>query len=262
MNDVVENRQRGVVEREATMRIGPLGSTIHVLRADAGTVVELASIDWNRAFRRVCLDPARGLITLMAPSRLHDELARILDHIVDVAASALTGAVNGLLTARLREPGSPPGTGMEPDCAFYVGEKARAYRAALTDGRETADAFFEKHAPDLVVEVEITSADEGKIERYRDLGVRELWLLDDRAGSGVPQAEFLALRPRTAPRPLASSSILRGLTPDDICEAIVGVRLSVTRDERTEAVAHIVRRRQQVSVRVREADTPSFARSG
>jgi len=30
-------------------------------------VVELASIDWNRAFPLVYLDPIRGLITLMSP---------------------------------------------------------------------------------------------------------------------------------------------------------------------------------------------------
>ena len=111
------------------------------------------------------------------------------------------------------------------------------------------------------MEVEITNADESKIERYADLGVRELWLLQDPNGSGAPQAEFLALRPRTAPQRLSSSAVLRDLTPDDICEAIVGVRLSVTRDERTEAVARIVRRRQRTSVRVREADTPYAAGS-
>ena len=180
---------------------------------------------------------------------------------MDIAASALTGAVKGLLNARLREPGSPPGTGMEPDCAFYLSEKARAYRTALAAGKQAADAFFDENAPDLVVEVEITRADESKIERYADLGVRELWLLRDPEGSGTPRAEFLALRPRTAPRRLASSAVLRSLTPDDVCEAIVGVRLSVTRDERTEAVARIVRRRQRSSVRVREADT-AYARSG
>ena len=164
------------------MHTGPLGSTIHVLRADAETVAELASIDWNRTFRRVYLDPVRGLITLMAPSRLHEEFSAILGHVVDIAASALTGAVKGLRNARLREPDSPPGTGME--------------------------------------------------------------------------------RPRTAPRRLSSSNVLLGLTPDDICKAIVGVRLSVTRDERTEAVAGIVRRRQRTGVRARETDTPYAARSG
>ena len=52
------------MSKPVTMHIGPLGSTIHVLRADAATVAELAAIDWSRHFRRVCLDPARGLITL------------------------------------------------------------------------------------------------------------------------------------------------------------------------------------------------------
>ena len=254
VNDVTQNREHIVAEREATMHTGPLGSTLHVLRADPQTVIELAAIDWNRSFRRVCLDPVRGLITLMAPSRLHEELAGTLDHVVDVVASALTGAVKGLLAARLREPTAPPGTGMEPDCAFYVGEKARAYRTALANGKEAADAFFDESAPDLVVEVEITSADESKIERYADLRVREIWLLRDPEGSGTPRAEFLALRPRTVPRRLASSAVLPGLTPNDICEAIVGVRLSVTRDERTEAVARIVRRRQRTSVRVRDGE--------
>ena len=262
VNDVTITRASVETERQATTRTGPLGSTIHVIRADPETVVALAAIDWNQAFPRVCLDPIRGVITLMAPSRLHDELASALDHVVDVAASALTGAVKGLLSARLREPDSPPGTGLEPDCAFHVGPKARAYRQALAVGKEAADAFFDQNAPDLVVEVEITNADESKIERYAELGVRELWLLQDPEGSGTPRADFLTLRPRTAPRRLASSAVLRGLTPDDICEAIVGVRLGVNRDERTEAVARIVRRRQRASVRVREADTPYAARSG
>lgn len=51
----------------ATSLVGPLGSTVHVLRADAATIAELAGIDWNRHFGRVSLDPARGLITLMSP---------------------------------------------------------------------------------------------------------------------------------------------------------------------------------------------------
>ena len=261
VNLVAEDPGQAAAERQATMHTGPLGSTIHVLHADPQTVVELAALDWNRAFPLVYLDPVRGLITLMAPSRLHDELATALDQVVDIAASVLTGAVKGLLSARLREAGAPPGTGMEPDCAFYVGEKARAYRTALAAGKEAADAFFDENAPDLVVEVEITNADESKIERYADLGVRELWLLQDPAGSGVPSADFLALRPRTAPQQLASSNVLGGLTPEDVCQAVAGVRLSVTRDERTAAVDRIVRRRQRASVRVREADTPHAARS-
>ena len=32
-----------------TMHTGPLGSTIHVLHADPGTIAELAAIDWSRS---------------------------------------------------------------------------------------------------------------------------------------------------------------------------------------------------------------------
>ena len=132
--------------RNATMQIGPLGSTIHILRADAGTVAELAAIDWNRCFRRVCLDPVRGLITLMSPSRLHEDLTKNLDDIVDIAGSVLTGGSRGLLSTRLRGQGEPPGTGMEPDCAFYVGESARAFRDVLVGGESAAVAFMERVA--------------------------------------------------------------------------------------------------------------------
>ena len=239
----------------ATKHTGPLGSTIHALRADAETVVELAAIDWNRHYRRVWLDPVGGLITLMAPSRLHEELARILDIVVDASGSMLAGAVDGLRSTRLRRPGDPPGTGMEPDCAFYVGEPARGYRDALIEGEAAADAFLERTAPDLVVEVEITSADEGKIDRYGEMGVRELWRLHGRKGTWDLRAEFLALRPGTAPRNLNASQVLEGLTPEDVCESVEGVRFSLTLTERTEAVARVVRRRQAASVRVREEET-------
>lgn len=261
VSDVANNSAGGETGHPATMYTGPLGSTIHIVRADAGTVAELAAVDWSRSFGRVCLDPVRGLITLMAPSRLHDELAAILDHVVDVAGSALTGAAKSLRTARLREPDAPPGTGMEPDGAFYVGERARAYRAALAAGKEAADAFFDENAPDLVIEVEITNADEGKIGRFADLGVRELWLLDGRASAEVPRVEFLALRSRTTTRRLTSSNVLPNLTPEDVSEAVDSVRLSVTRDQRTDAVARIVLRQQRGSVRGREAGTSYAARS-
>ena len=240
----------------ATMHTGPLGSTIHVLRADAGTIAELAAIDWNRCFPRVCLDPVRGIITLMAPSRLHDDLSGILDHVVGAAGSVLTGAARGLRSARLRKRDEPPGTGLEPDCEFYVGERAKGYLAALAEGEAAADAWFERVAPDLVVEVEITHADAGKAERYGEMGVREMWRLHGRKGTRELRAEFLALRPGRAPRRLDASVVLEGLTPDDVCEAVEGVRFSPSRDEQTEAVARIVARRQRESVRVREEEAP------
>ena len=237
-----------------TRQTGPLGSTIHVLRADADTIVELAALDWNRQFRRVCLDPVRGVITLMSPSRLHEDLTSIFDDIVRVAGSALAGAARNLRSPRLRGRGEPPGTGMEPDCAFYVGERARAYRDALKEGEAAADAYLEGIAPDLVVETEITSADAGKAERYGEMGVRELWRLHGRKGTRELRVEFFALSTGNAPRALGASEVVVGLMPDDVCEAVDGVRLSLTDEESREAVTRVVRRRQRTSVRVREEE--------
>ena len=240
------------MSRSPTTTVGPLGSTIHSLRADPDTIAELAAVDWNRHFRRVCLDPVRGLITLMAPSRLHEDLARILVDVVDVATGAFGRPSNGLLTTRLRGRGDPPGTGMEPDCAFYVGERARDYRDALVESVAQADAFLERTAPDLVVEVELTNVDEGKIRRYGDIGVRELWRIHAKRGSEELDADFLALEAGRAPRSLITSEVIEGLQPADVCEAVEGVRRGLTRDERTEAVASIVRRRKLNIFRVRD----------
>ena len=239
----------------ATTHTGPLGSTVHVLRADADTIAELAAIDWSRHFRRVCLDPVRGIITLMSPSFPHEDLATILDSIVDAAGSLIAGATKGLRSTRLRGRDEPPGTGMEPDCAFYVGDRAKGYFAALGEGDEAEAAFVERTAPDLVVEVEITHADKGKAERYGEIGVRELWRLHGRKGTRELRAEFLALQPGMEPRMLDASQVLEGLTPDDVCEAVEGVRFGQTHDDRREAVARVVRRRQHSSVRVREEET-------
>ena len=237
-----------------TMHTGALGSVIHVLRADPETVAELAAVDWNRYFRRVCLDPVRGIITLMAPSRLHEDLTELLDRIVDVAGSAVADAVKGLRSTRLRGPGEPPGTGMEPDCAFYVGARAKGYYSTLGEGEAAVDAYVERTAPDLVVETEISSFDESKIARYGDMGVRELWWLHGRKGTDDLRVDFLALRAGSPPRKVDASEVLAGLTPDDVCEAVEQVRFSRTHADRTEAVSRIVLRRRRAIVRVREEE--------
>ena len=235
-----------------TTHVGPLGSTIYALRADPETVEALAAVDWSRHFSRVCLDPVRGLITLMAPSFPHEDLTGVLEDLVDAAASAFAGAARGLRHTRLRGPGEPPGTGMEPDCAFYVGARARAFREALREGEEAAVSYIERTAPDLVVEVEITNVDEGKIARYGALGVRELWRLRGTRESRIVGVDFFAFGEGAAPRELGASEVLHGLTAGDVREAARSSRLSMTRDERVAAVDRIVRRRKLESIRVRE----------
>ncbi len=50
--------------------------------------------------------------------------------------------------------------------------------------------------------------------------------------------------------------MLGALTPGDVREAVDDMRLSLTREERTAAVARIVRRRQRASVRLHEETAP------
>ena len=244
----------------ATMLTGPLGSTVHVLRADAGTIAELAAIDWNRYFppglpRPGARDhhPDGALASARGPDQ--DPRRRRGRRGECHRPAPRRGSAAPVFGGRM----SRPGTGMEPDCTFYVGERARGYYAALAEGETVLDAYVERIAPDLVVEVEITHADKGKAERYGQMGVRELWRLHGRKESWELRVEFLALTPGSAPRNLDASEVLEGLTPDDVCEAVEGVRLGQTRDERAEAVARIVHRRQGGSVRVSEEAAPYHA---
>ena len=103
-----------------------------------------------------------------------------------------------------------------------------------------------------MVETEITSFDEGKIARYADLGVRELWRLHGRKGSDELRVDLLALRAGRPPRRLNASRVLAELTPADVCEAVDKVRFGETTQERMDAVTAIVLRRQRLSARVRE----------
>ena len=236
-----------------TTHTGPLGSTLRVLRADAGTVAALAAIDWNRHFSLVGLDPVRGLITLMSASHRHGLWSVMLDDVVDIAGSTLTGASRGLRHSRLRGQDEPLGTGVEPDGSYYLGERVGGYIAALTAGDEAADTYFERTPPDLAYEVELMDADEGKVERYAELGVRELWLLHARKGTRDFRVEFLSLHPGCAPRRLDASEVLEGFTPEDVYEAEAGSRLCMNLADRMEVVNNIARRRGGDSARVRES---------
>ena len=240
------------MKKRATRFVGPLGSTILHLRADGATVAAVAGVDWSRWFRRVWLDPLREVITLMSPSLPHEELTGVFESIVAGAAKTLALAASGLRHSRLRQTKEPPGTGVEPDVAFYIGERADAYRAALDEGFPEAEAFVERTGPDLVVEVEVTHADAGKVERYRDLGVREFWRVRGSRVRKEVEISFFSLAAGSGPKPLEVSVVLPDLLPVDVRQAVEAVLRCHDPVERIRVVARIVRRRQQQSLRVRE----------
>ena len=123
-----------IVKPAPTTVTGPLDFTVHNLQAEPETVAALAAIDWNRRLHRACLDPVRGLVTLISPARLHEELSAMFGDIVEVATDTLRGAGRGIGFTRLRGGGDLPDPAMEPECAFHAGGRARAHSRAWREG--------------------------------------------------------------------------------------------------------------------------------
>jgi len=98
-----------------------------------------------------------GDLELMSPSRNHETLktllARLLEAYADVADLELEGY--GSMTMR----SAPKARGIEPDECYAVGGP--------------------KEYPDLAIEVVWTHGGLDKLEVYRGLGVREVWLWKD-----------------------------------------------------------------------------------
>jgi len=175
-------------------------------------------------------------------------LANAIDKIVDHATGIHGRASTGLRSTQFRRQDEPLGTGLEPDCSFLIGERVYGYIAALKHGEAAAEAFILETPPDLVVEVELTHAETGKPERYGQLGVSEIWLLNANAKREIVGAEFLALHPLNAPQAIQVSRVLPGIKPAQIVKAIEGVRLAATREERWAAVEHVIGTRGAVRI--------------
>ena len=96
-------------------------------------VAQLAAMDFpnpSLPFRRVSIDPVRGVAVMMAPSRLHERIAARLDKVAEGLGGGARGGglrVEQLRGTRWRDREGPQGAGAEADCAFYVGKTAEAY---------------------------------------------------------------------------------------------------------------------------------------
>ena len=192
-------------------------------RAD---VVRLAGMDFPNSdlpFRRVSIDPIRGSAVMMAPSRLHERIAVRLDKVAEGLGGGVPGGglrVEQLRGTRWRDREGPQGTGAEADCAFYVGETAENYLRAEASGDAQADAFTERHPPDLVVEINVSHTDEGKPAWYRRLGVTELWAVAAGKSPDWLEVEFLHLQAPGGPAASGESKVIPGAQPADVKDGL------------------------------------------
>ncbi len=215
----VEDRLR---ERLKEVKRNSLGSEYVAFHAGRDEVIALAESELVNAFRRVVLDPVRGLVMLMSPSGGHETTSGFMDDFVG-CASKLKGVVTEKLRAtRWRRENDPKNTGNEADCSFYFGQKAVDYMQAYARSEAEGDAYTFKASPDLVVEVGLTHESKEKYLSYRDKGAVEFWQLNirRRAQRRIITATFLDLQAQPGPLEVDASLNLPGLAPAHVTRFI------------------------------------------
>ena len=186
-------------------------------------VIALAGSELVNAFRRVILDPVRGLVMLMSPSSGHETTSSDLDRFVSSVASLKGIKVEQLRATRWRRENDPKNTGNEADCSFYFGQKAIDYVRAYSISEADADSYSFRVPPDLVVEVGPLP-----MNRRRNIsatGTRERSSsgklnIHRRAQRRIITATFLDLQAQPGPLEVDTSLNLPGLTPAHVIRFI------------------------------------------
>ncbi len=113
-----------------------------------------------------------GMIELMSPGRDHERFGSLLGRMVETLTEELDIPLVALSSTTLRR--QTVEKGLEADRSYYL---ANAYRLGPLDQPFDLETI---PPPDLVIEVEITSALLGKLAIYAALGVPEVWRHDGR----------------------------------------------------------------------------------
>lgn len=108
----------------------------------------------------------QGRMEVMAPASAHEKPKSVIHTLVTAIRDELDIDIESLGSSTLKT--ELRARGAEPDDSFYV------QNAALVIGKENID-LNQEPPPDLVVEIERTSASLNKCSIYAALGVPEIW---------------------------------------------------------------------------------------
>jgi Uma2 family endonuclease len=111
----------------------------------------------------------RGVLEIMSPKRLHEQITRLIDMVVTLLAFELGLNVDncGAMTLRV----ASAERGGEPDSCFYIANEATV--------RGVDEIDLQVHPPpDIVLEVDITSPSLDKFGLYLAARVPEVWRFD------------------------------------------------------------------------------------
>ncbi|MGB8700002.1 MAG: Uma2 family endonuclease [Thermosynechococcaceae cyanobacterium] len=146
------------------------------LFAPPDEVIHLSGISWKTyetlleelGDRRLQLTYHRGNLEIMAPSPEHELGKTVMGRFVETLAEETDLQIYPLGSTTFKRPEL---SGAEPDECFYI------RRIAAVRGKKRID-LAEDPAPDLVVEIDVTSRSRTRLQVYADLGVAEVWIYD------------------------------------------------------------------------------------
>jgi Uma2 family endonuclease len=137
-------------------------------------MIHLSGISWQTyetllkelSDRRLRLTYNRGTLEIMTPSPEHELGKEVLGRFVETLAEELEVQIYPLGSTTLKRPEL---SGAEPDKCFYI------RNISAVRGNRRLD-LSKNPAPDLVVEIDVTSSSSNRLQVYADLGVTEVWI--------------------------------------------------------------------------------------
>jgi Uma2 family endonuclease len=140
--------------------------------------VILRNISWETYERLLvekadCRNPRlaydRGILEIMSPSAEREELSHVITLLVNIVTEELAIDVRGFGSTTFRR--QDLARGFEPDSCFYI------QRVEDISGKSSLDLATDP-PPDLVIEIDLTSASLDKFPIYAQVGVSEIWRYD------------------------------------------------------------------------------------
>jgi Uma2 family endonuclease len=139
-------------------------------------IIHLSGISWQTyetlleelSDRRLRLTYNRGNLEIMAPSPEHEFSKTLMGRFVETLAEESEVQIYPLGSTTFKRPKL---SGAEPDECYYI------CNIDAVRGKKRLD-LTEDPAPDLVVEIDVTSSSQSRLQVYADLGVAEVWIYD------------------------------------------------------------------------------------
>jgi Uma2 family endonuclease len=146
------------------------------LLAPPNEIICLSGISWKTyetlldelSDRRLRLTYNRGNLEIMSPSPEHELSKEVLGRFIETIAEELEVSIYPLGSTTFKQPKL---SGAEPDKCFYI------LNIAAVQGKRRL-SMAEDPAPDLILEIDITSSSQNRLQVYADLGVAEVWIYD------------------------------------------------------------------------------------